>query len=83
MRPTTLLVKATHADRPCPTIESAKGPRIDRKTKRDRRKIYHDEVREVPRVAFYLRRVRAGDLMIVKQAKPTPAPRPTTKKVEG
>ena len=70
MRANTLTVKATHPDRPCPTIESARGPRIDRKTGRDRRKIYHDEERAVPRVAFYLKRLRAGDLEIVKQIKP-------------
>jgi hypothetical protein len=77
MKSATLTVKAAHPDQPCPTIESAKGPRIDKKTGRDRNKIYHNEERVVPRVAFYLKRIQAGDLVEVKASKPT------LKKAEG
>ena len=88
----TILVRATHPDRPCPTIESAKGPRIDKKTGRDRNKIYHDEAREVPAVAFYLKRLRGrmrngqlvpGDLEIVKDTGRVAPAKPAPKKAEG
>lgn len=66
-KPTTLLVRAIHPDRPVGMIR--RHPRWDPKTKRDRTMIYHDEPKTVENVSFYRRSIKRGDLEIVSEAK--------------
>jgi 5-methylcytosine-specific restriction endonuclease McrA len=73
-KPKTLLVRATHPDRPCPMMR--RHPRWDPKTKRDRTLIYHDEPREVENVSFYRRAIRRGDLEEVNAPAPKRTPKP-------
>lgn len=66
----TLLVRAKHADRPCPKLR--KSVRPNRHTGRDDTLIYHDETVEVPNERYYRRRIIKGDLVEVDN-KPAPA----------
>jgi hypothetical protein len=60
-----MIVKAAHADRPCPKIR--KQRLISSTTGRDRTMIYADTPVEVPDVLYYRRRVLKGDLVIVTE----------------
>lgn len=76
-RKTTLLVKAAHADRPCPKADGRNV--FDRKTGRNARFIYSDAPQEVPNIRFYRRRIAAGDLVEVT----TLAPKASTTKAKA
>jgi hypothetical protein len=71
----TLLVRAAHADRPCPKLRQRIV--IDKKTGRDKTMIYADHAEEVPNLRFYRQRIRKGDLILVERVdvSPTPAAR--------
>jgi len=77
-KPETLLVRATHPDRPVPMMR--KRVRIDKETGRDKTMVYHDAPREVPNNSFYRRAIRRGDLEEVKASKSAPAPKPKPSK---
>ncbi len=62
----TLLVRATHPDRPCPMLRTE--IKMD-KTGKNLTLIYHDKPKEVPNHHFYRKRLKMGDLLLV-EAKP-------------
>lgn len=74
MKEATIKVRAARADTPVPMPRKARN--IDKKTGRDLTLIYADAPVEVPNDAYYRRRIRKGDLVIVaeeKAARPAPA----------
>lgn len=67
-KPQTLLVKATHPERPCP--KQRRHAQWDPATGRDRSMIYADTPVEVPNNRYYRRRIAKGDLATVVPVAP-------------